>query len=190
MAMPKGFKHSQKTKDRISATCKKVLGTPEAIEANRKRNLGHKNNYDISGKNNPMYGKHHSKETKAKIRKKAIGRKVSEETRRKLSKAGKGKLSLDKHPLWRGGVSYLPYSVDWNETLRRSIRERDKYSCQLCGALQGDKSFCVHHIDYKKDNSNPDNLITLCNSCHSKTNNKYRKEWIKIFTNKINGNKS
>lgn len=74
----------------------------------------------------------------------------------------------------------LAYSIDWTETLRRSIRERDKYTCQLCGKHQGDRSFAVHHIDYDKMNSNVDNLITLCYSCHLKTNTN-REDWKKYF---------
>lgn len=36
---------------------------------------------DMKGENNPMFGKNHSDETKAKIREKALGRKASEEAR-------------------------------------------------------------------------------------------------------------
>ena len=57
----------------------------------------------MSGENNPMYGKpspfkgkHHSEESKAKLRESAKKRPpVSEETRQKLSKAGKGKQLSD-----------------------------------------------------------------------------------------------
>lgn len=43
------------------------------------------------GVNNPNYGKHHSEETKSKIREKALGRTVSEETRQRISRANTGK---------------------------------------------------------------------------------------------------
>jgi len=56
------------------------------------------------------------------------------------------------------------YSVDWTKTLRRSIRERDHYICQLCGEQQGDYAFDIHHIDYNKKNCNPNNLITYAGS--------------------------
>ena len=84
------------------------------------------------------------------------------------------------HYNWQGGISFEPYSVDWTKTLKRSIRERDKYVCRICGEQQGDIAFDIHHIDYNKQNCTPDNLITLCRSCHAKTNFN-RKKWIKHF---------
>ncbi len=77
---------------------------------------------------------------------------------------------------WQGGIYKNPYPVDWTETLRRSIRERDRYICQICGKPQGDKTHHIHHIDYNKENCNPKNLITLCCNCHMKTNSN-RKKW-------------
>ena len=84
---------------------------------------------------------------------------------------------------WNNGSSSELYSVDWTETLKQSIRERDHYRCQICGKSQGDIAHAIHHIDYDKRNCNPINLITLCHSCHSKTNFKH-KHWIKYFKNK------
>lgn len=84
------------------------------------------------------------------------------------------------HWNWKGGISFEPYSLDWTETLRRSIRERDHYTCQLCGKPQEDRVHCVHHIDYNKNNCNPDNLITLCLCCNAKVNTN-RKDWEKYF---------
>ena len=78
---------------------------------------------------------------------------------------------------WKGGISFEPYSVDWTETLRRAIKERDRFRCQLCSR---DNYLVVHHIDYNKKNCDPKNLITLCPSCHSKTNSR-RNEWEAIF---------
>lgn len=42
----------------------------------------------------------------------------------------------------------------------------------------------VHHIDYNKNNNNKDNLISLCISCHVKSNWK-RKDWMKYCQRKI-----
>jgi hypothetical protein len=93
-----------------------------------------------------------------------------------------------EHKFWQGGKSFEKYTVDWTETLKISIRERDKYTCRICGKHQGDKAFIVHHIDYNKKNCNSDNLITLCASCHSKTNTK-RIFWIDFFKQLIDVNR-
>lgn len=85
---------------------------------------------------------------------------------------------------WKGGAKVNPYTMDWNKILKRSIRERDNYTCQLCGELQDDYAFDVHHIDYTKKNCNHENLITLCRSCHSKTNYN-RNKWKELFNEKI-----
>jgi len=84
----------------------------------------------------------------------------------------------EKSVCWLGGKSFEPYTVDWTETLRRAIRERDRYLCQLCDSYGN----IVHHIDYDKKNSNPNNLVTLCLHCHSKTNH-HRKYWKEYFMN-------
>lgn len=62
-------KHTERTRSIISEKAKKRLKNPE---------------------NNPMYGKHHSEETKNKISKKHTGNKISEETKKKLSEANAG----------------------------------------------------------------------------------------------------
>lgn len=101
-----------------------------------------------------------------------FGKKYSTERRKKISDSKIG----EKNPCWRGGISYEPYTIDWNETLKRSIRERDHYVCQICFK----NGWVVHHIDYDKKNCNPSNLITLCKSCHQKTNFN-RNYWINYF---------
>lgn len=128
-----------------------------------------------------------SNETRKKMSESKIGHFVSDETKRKISISNTGKhpsketrikISLsnmqrcgDKHPNWRGGISFEPYGIEFNEILKEKIRERDKI-CQLCG---NKKSESVHHMDYNKRNNQEDNLILLCRSCHTKTN--YNREW-------------
>ena len=91
-------------------------------------------------------------------------------------------LSGEKMPNWKGGLSYLPYSVDWTEILRESIRQRDNHICYECETHQDelDRKLAVHHIDYNKQNCDPENLISLCRSCHTKTNFN-REYWINYF---------
>lgn len=92
----------------------------------------------------------------------------------------RGKITGEKNPNWNGGTSFEPYPVDWTEALRRSIRERDHYICQLTG-LYGNE---VHHIDYDKKNCVPKNLITLSHNSNTKVN-KNREYWTNYFKNLI-----
>ena len=90
-----------------------------------------------------------------------------------------------KSSLWQGGISKEIYPSKWKEVLKRSIRERDKHICQLCGIQQDElkgrmKRLSVHHIDYDKKNLDPKNLISLCIKCHTKTNQN-RKYWKEFF---------
>lgn len=82
----------------------------------------------------------------------------------------------EKASNWRGGISFEPYPPGFTIDLRKKIRERDSYTCAVCGSY----GRCVHHIDYVKENIKPENLITLCASCHSKTNSK-REYWKEYF---------
>lgn len=75
---------------------------------------------------------------------------------------------------------YKSYPKGWNNDLRNTIRMRDLFQCQECGVINKNEENAynnydetvldVHHIGYSRDNLSPDNLITLCHSCHSKTN--------------------
>jgi hypothetical protein len=120
------------------------------------------------------------------------GKKRSIESRIKMMKPKsmehRMNMSGEKSHLWKGGISHNPYTIDWTKTLKRSIRERDKYICQICGIEQCEETFAIHHIDYDKKNCNPINLITLCKKCHTGTNHN-REKWIKYFNNLINNRK-
>ena len=84
----------------------------------------------------------------------------------------------EKAANWQGGKSFEPYALGWNRTFKEQIRHRDGYKCQVCGKpeVESYRKLDVHHIDYDKMNINPKNLITLCQSCHMKTNGN-RKYW-------------
>jgi len=112
-----------------------------------------------NGRNNPMYGKRHSTEAKIKMSEK------------------KKKIYLrENNPNWQGGISFLPYSPEFNDQLKDKIRKRDEHRCQLCFKHQNElrnqnnKSYklIVHHINLNKNNNNSDNLISLCRECHLK----------------------
>ena len=100
---------------------------------------------------------------------------ISQETRMKLSLSRR----REKHHAWLGGISYEPYGLGFNKTTKAMIIERDGGKCQNPGCLEKSKRINIHHIDYDKRNHEPNNLITLCTSCHAATN--FNREKWKIF---------
>jgi hypothetical protein len=90
----------------------------------------------------------------------------------------------ERNPNWKGGISYLPYSPEFNNKLKLKIRERDNFTCQICGEKENGKAHDVHHINYDKEDSRESNLICLCqvgNACHQKTNGN-REYWMKFLS--------
>ena len=96
----------------------------ETREKLRQANKRRKNFPDMSGENNPMWGKHLSDETKEKIRQSRIGQKPSQETRLKLSQSR----ARDKNPrcisvycpelnesFWGAKEAELKYGVNRNK---------------------------------------------------------------------------
>ena len=130
-----------------------------------------------------------SKEHKRKLSKAHRGKHRTEETKKKMSKiqggSGNGfynkhhsegartKMSLakmgEKNWNWKGGLRRL-YPCGWTKLLKESIRTRDNYKCQVCGCPQEECliKLSVHHVDYDKNNLDPNNLISLCQCCHTK----------------------
>ena len=120
----------------------------------------------------------HTEITKQKIAESRKGKKHSEKTKDKIRKAVTGK----KSPNWKGGVSFEPYCHKFNKALKEKIRERDDRTCQICGAKEGKRKHCVHHVNYDESNCDP-LLITLCGSCHRKIH--HNKEYYKVKLLKI-----
>lgn len=133
------------------------------------------------------YSKSHNKRQSILFKKLGItppsrkGCKLTEEHKEKIGFAQLGEKSNN----WRGGISFEPYPTIWTKKLKRSILKRDHYTCQLCYKYGN----VCHHIDYNKQNCEPNNLITLCFSCNAKVNFK-RKYWEIFFTNFIKRRKN
>ena len=63
----------------------------------------------------------------------------------------------------------------WN--VREYVLFRDGHTCQCCKGKSKDKILNVHHIESRQTGGNaPDNLITLCETCHKR----YHKGLIKL----------
>lgn len=108
----------------------------------------------------------------------------------KLSKALKGRqapwMKGENSPNWKGGKSFEPYTIEFNEELKELIRCRDGYKCQRCSCpeIENDRKLLIHHIDYDKKNCQISNLISLCTSCNTKVNFN-RVKWTKYFHKKL-----
>jgi len=142
-------------------------------------------------------GKKLSDETKQKIRLIHIGRPLSKEHKKKLSDKLTGikrtystrlKISLakkgEKSHFWKGGITEKNYkdrvsimnSFEYR-LWRKSVFERDNYTCIWCGARSCKGKPITLNADHIKPFSQYpelrfaiDNGRTLCRDCHSKTN--------------------
>lgn len=170
-----GKKHTDETKHQISIANKGVtweerMGQDAANERRKKQSD------NFSGNGNPFFGKSHSEDSKSKI--------VTAHIRNKHWFGnknpwyGKGDFrKKDKNPAWNNGSSLKGYANAWNQELKTKIRKRDNFTCVVCKC----NGYDVHHIDYDKQNCDENNLITLCRSCHAKTNFD-RQTWIGYFS--------
>jgi len=76
------------------------------------------------------------------------------------------------HPRFINGKSREPYTIEFSNELKEQIRDRDNHECKICHKKEENlfRKLDVHHIDYNKENCEKINLISLCCSCHRKTN--------------------
>jgi DEAD/DEAH box helicase domain-containing protein len=79
--------------------------------------------------------------------------------------------SLREQGLWTNDAN--DYGPDWNR-LRQIVRQRDKFTCQVCGVVEAGKAHHVHHkVPFRAFKSQIeanrlDNLTTLCPQCHKR----------------------
>lgn len=190
--------HSDETKRRLS----------ESLKGNKRR-LGKKHSEETRRKMSLVrIGKKHSLETKKKLSELHMGKlpwnkgnnsklEVKCTSCDKLFKKQKSRISdnnfcsrkcfylyfiLNNHPLWQGGISFEPYGLDFNIKFKEGIRERDNRCCVICNKTEEElkELLSVHHIDYDKKNSFPQNCVSLCRNHHSETNFN-RTHWTKFF---------
>lgn len=132
-------------------------------------------------------GKKHSEEHKRKIResckktcKNPKMRKLMSERAKKAWQEGKmngfkkgdPKIMGENNPRYTGYThkKYKIKQLEWL-ALRQLILERDNFKCQSCGRTHHEMRLDIHHkIPFRISGDNsPENLITLCRSCHVKT---------------------
>jgi hypothetical protein len=103
-----------------------------------------------------------------------------------------GKNCGKDNPMWRGGISFLPYCFKFDKRRRKSVRAFFNNCCIVCGKhesenMSGGKQIALstHHIDHDKQqgcNGKPFNLVPLCHVCHNRELS--REEEYKKYINK------
>ena len=91
------------------------------------------------------------------------------------------------------GNGYEPYTKEFTEKLKESIRNRDNHQCQGedCSMTEEEhlivygRDIEIHHIDHNKENCDKDNLINLCKQCNIRANFNIE-YWTDFYKNKIN----
>lgn len=89
-----------------------------------------------------------------------------------MAKDYENRFSGENSPTWKGGKKH--YKGHWLKQ-RDLARQRDNYTCQLCGVTEEEwhKEMDVHHIrnyrkyEDKEEANKLENLVCLCNKCHS-----------------------
>lgn len=51
-------------------------------------------------------------------------------------------------------------------TARKKAKERDNYTCQICGSTDRTEGHHLFEYSYENGASDPENIITLCHDCH------------------------
>jgi 5-methylcytosine-specific restriction endonuclease McrA len=99
------------------------------------------------------------------------GRVLSEDHRRKLSESKKG----ERNHNWQGGITDVNYTLRNNidyRLWREAVFKRDGFTCKQCGDDRG-RNLNAHHIKpfslFPELRFAIDNGVTLCVTCHRKT---------------------
>ncbi len=184
---------TKETDLRIRKISEKLKGTIIPDSVKEKLSKIHKGKHYSSrtefkkGHKTWITGVGHSDETKKKISLIHKGKKISQETRRKMSLSRRGKVNLkEKNGSWKGGIAFEPYTPEFNQRFKNVVRKRDNQLCMSCGIHREKlkRALDIHHINYDKKMSVPENCISLCRSCHSLTQF-HREYWQKLFQDKL-----
>jgi len=117
------------------------------------------------GNKNPLWGKHHTEETRKKMRESAKGRKMSEKAKKKISEAKKGVLN----PNWKGGKTikngyiYILKPEHPYANYKGYVLEHRLVMEKMLGRYLRPEEI-VHHKNEVRNDNYPDNLKLFLSS--------------------------
>jgi hypothetical protein len=192
-----GKKHTKEVRAKLSAAatgriCSKESRAKQSVsqieqwkDPKRKAKLSAR----MTGKDNPMkrpdviakhkeamnQPEHKAKRSAAMIGENnhQFGKDRSEEHRAKISAARIGKYTGENSGNWRGGISFEPYCIKFNDPLKEQYRNAYGRVCVYCGKneLENGERLSVHHVDGNRNQGCDGHewfLVPLCKSCNSK----------------------
>jgi hypothetical protein len=187
---------SHKNKPKSEEWKRKIgVGNTGKVRSEESRKNISKNHADMSGENNPMYGRRG-------VLSPQFGKKASETSRKKMSENNPmknpavAKKNADakrgsKHPNWKGGITPLKKQIRdllQYKAWTLSVYERDNFTCKIC-QQHGNQLEAHHKKPFAQiliDNNitsikqalecnelwDVDNGVTLCLKCHKKEHKK------------------
>ena len=172
----KGYKQTKEHKKKIRDAQIGVLRPSTSGELNPAKRKEVREKISLA-----LKGKKKSPEHIAKIRLVSLGRKLSDETKIKMSNSAKKLVQNGTHHFWKGGITGWQRKI--RESLgyrlwRKSVFERDNYTCIICGykshkRINGKSDIHADHKKpfalYPKLRLTVGNGQTLCIDCHRKT---------------------
>lgn len=154
MALPRGYKHTNETKQARSNLMKQKWKDSEYRELILESRIGKMKPWN-KGKRGVQVGWSKGKTFAYKPRISMRGRFLG-----------------SKSPRWKGGVTN-PNTLErkkFQQTIQKQVFERDNYTCQMCNSRGG--HIQVDHIQswakYVEGRFSIDNCRTLCDKCHYK----------------------
>lgn len=172
--MHKGKHLSDEHKKKISESLKgeKSVNYGKQMSDEQKKKLSEAHKGKLVGKDNPFYGKHHTEETKEKLRKANIGKKLSDEHKKKISEANKNpsdEIRKRKSEVQMGEKNFKARKIVQLDKDGNFIRE---WNCMATAA-----------------NECNINKVVMCNCCkhkpHCKTAGGFRWMYAEEYYNKI-----
>lgn len=119
---------------------------------------------------------------KSEEHKKRMRKPKSEEHKIKISATKQGILLEE----WERFIHFEPYTKEFNKAFKLAIKQRDGFMCLKCGMREEDhlKLFNqkehIHHINYDKKLTIPENCCILCIRCNAEVNSN-SSHWTKFF---------